>query len=160
VAESQLNSEWGGDWTIKVYLNKATGTEQVVLVKGRIDPDQPTLVRMHAFSPFGDMFGEMSDRRGLLAGAMKMIGEAGSGVVVMINRPSPNMFSKMVKARVEGKAADPEVLMELRDYGVGAQVLADLGVHEMVLLTNNHLTLVALAGYGLHVHEQRPIPTN
>jgi 3,4-dihydroxy 2-butanone 4-phosphate synthase/GTP cyclohydrolase II len=158
VAESALNSEWGGDWTIKVYLNKATGTEQVALVKGRIDPTRPTLVRMHAFSPFGDMFGELSDRRGLLAGAMKMIGEAGSGVVVMINRPSPTMFSKMVKARVEGKSADPELLAELRDYGVGAQVLADLGVHEMVLLTNNHLTLVALSGYGLHVHEQRPIP--
>jgi len=157
VSESPFQSEWGGDWTVKAYLNKAAGTEHVALVKGRIDPTQPTLVRMHTLSPFVDAFGEVSPRRHLLSQAMRAIGEHGSGVVVVINRPSPTMFSTMVRGRAEGKVGDADYLMGLRDYGVGAQILADLGVHDMVLLTNNQLTLVALAGYGLKITEQRPI---
>ena len=92
---------------------------------------------------------------------MQMIGDAEAGVVVVINRPTPNLFSSLVKGRqqaADGQLADQ--VMDLRDYGVGAQILADLGVHEMVLLTNNHLSFVALSGYGLAITEQRPIPVH
>jgi 3,4-dihydroxy 2-butanone 4-phosphate synthase/GTP cyclohydrolase II len=157
ISEAPIKSEWGGEWVVKVYLNKATGTEHVALVKGRIDPARPTLVRMHTLSPFADAFGEVSPRRHLLRDAMRMIGDNEAGVVVVINRPTPQMFSTMVRGRAEGKVGDPDYQMGLRDYGIGAQILADLGVHDMVLLTNNHLTLVALAGYGLKITEQRPI---
>ena len=85
---------------------------------------------------------------------------AGSGVVVVINRPLGPFFSSLVKAREQiaaGSTHDAQ-MMDLRDYGVGAQILADLGVQEMVLLTNNQLSFVALSGYGLAITEQRPIP--
>jgi 3,4-dihydroxy 2-butanone 4-phosphate synthase/GTP cyclohydrolase II len=159
VAEQSFTSEWGGDWAFKVYLNKAAGTEHVALVKGRIVPGTPTLVRMHTLSPFADLFGEVSQRRTLMSRAMQMIGEAGSGVVVVINRPIGTLFSSLVKAREQIRGGGQhEQMLDLRDYGVGAQILADLGVHDMVLLTNNQLSFVALSGYGLSISEQRRIP--
>ena len=154
-AETRFTSRWGGDWTMMVFYNKATGTEQTALVKGRIDPDQPTLVRMHMLSPFADIYGEGGPRADLIPNAMKIIDEAGSGVLVILNRTSATSASRGVQARA---TLDMTAMDELRDYGVGAQILTELGVHDMVLLTNSHHTLIALDGYGLSVVGERPIP--
>ncbi|MGQ0558545.1 MAG: 3,4-dihydroxy-2-butanone-4-phosphate synthase [Sphingosinicella sp.] len=155
-AEARFVSRWGGEWIAKTFLNKASGVEQIALVKGTIDPDRPTLVRMHALSLFADAFAEAGPRGGLLEGAMKAITEAGSGVIVGINRPVPDALSRALRTRAgETPPNDPE---QLRDYGVGAQILAALGVHDMILLTNSHHTPVALAGYGLAIVDERPIP--
>jgi 3,4-dihydroxy 2-butanone 4-phosphate synthase/GTP cyclohydrolase II len=155
VSEAPFKSRWGGDWAVRAYRNKATGTEQIALVKGRVDPEKPTLVRMHALSPFADMFGEDSSRSDLLARSMEAIAAEGSGVIVVINRHRADAFTTAVKR----KAGEPvEVPMEeLRDYGVGAMILAELGVHDMVLLTNTHHTLVGLDGYGLSIVGERRI---
>jgi 3,4-dihydroxy 2-butanone 4-phosphate synthase / GTP cyclohydrolase II len=155
-AEAQFESRWGGSWTAKTFLNKALGNEQIALVKGRIDPGKPTLVRMHALSIFSDAFAEAGQRGGLLEGAMRTIGEEGAGVIVVINRPMPDALSRSLDIRA-GKA-EAKDMEALRDYGVGAQILSALGVHEMVLLTNTHHTPVALAGYGLRIVGERPIP--
>ena len=159
-AEMRFHSRWGGDWVAMTFWNKATGEEQIALVKGRIDPAQPTLVRMHALSTFTDIFGETTDRAGLLPGAMEMIAEEGSGVIVVLNRVmNDGRLSRVMAARASGQPPEtiPEI-MELRDYGVGAQILAELGVHDMILLTNSHHQLVALDGYGLSIVGERPIP--
>lgn len=159
-AEMRFNSRWGGEWTAMTFWNKATGEEQIALVKGRIDPDQPTMVRMHALSTFTDIFGETSDRAGLLAGAMERIAEEGSGVIVVLNRAmTDGRLSRVMAARAAGRAPEtiPEI-MELRDYGVGAQILTELGVQDMILLTNSHHQLVALDGYGLSIVGEQPIP--
>jgi 3,4-dihydroxy 2-butanone 4-phosphate synthase/GTP cyclohydrolase II len=154
-AETLFTSRWGGEWRAISFYNKATGDEQIALVKGQVDPDRPTLVRMHGQAMFADMFGEVSPRGGLLAGAMKMIAEEGSGVIVVLNRPmTGGLLSKVVEARSTGATPDPE---ELRDYGVGAMILTELGVQDMVLLTNSHHTLVALDGYGLSIVGERTI---
>ena len=87
---------------------------------------------------------------------MKIIGDAGSGVIVVINRPMPGSLSRALDVRA-GKAS-PQGSEELRDYGVGAQILNALGVHEMILLTNSHHIPVALAGYGLSIVGEQPIP--
>jgi 3,4-dihydroxy 2-butanone 4-phosphate synthase/GTP cyclohydrolase II len=155
-AEARFESRWGGAWTARTFLNKALGTEQVALVKGRIDPDKPTLVRMHALNIFSDVFGEAADRSRLLQGAMRIIGEEGSGVIVVINRATPDAITRDLKVRAGQVAADD--MEALRDYGVGAQILNALGVHEMVLLTNTHHMPVALGGYGLAIVGERPIP--
>ena len=153
-AEAQFESRWGGSWTAKTFVNKANGVEQIALVKGRVDPDKPTLVRMHALSIFSDVFAEANERGGLLRGAMKAIADAGSGVIVLINRPAPDAFTEALKVR-SGAKSERDV-GQIRDYGVGAQILMALGVHDMVLLTNSHHTPVALGGYGLAiVGEQR-----
>ena len=154
--EAPFDSQWGGRWTAKAFLNKATGAEQLALVKGEIDPSKPTLVRMHQLSLFADAFGEIGERGAMLRGAMKAIAEEGSGVIVILSRTTPHIFSTVLNAR-SGKAR-PEDMDQLRDYGGGAQILSALGIHDMVLLTNTHHTLVALGGYGLKIVGERPIP--
>ncbi len=157
-AEMSFDSRWGGQWQAMTFHNKATGDETIALVKGRIDPARPTLVRMHTASFFVDMFGEASERSGLLSRSMEAIAAEGTGVIVVINRPMKDSVSRFIRLRGEGKGAGAPEVEELRDYGVGAQILAELGVEEMVLLTNTHHTLVALEGYGLSIVGERPIP--
>lgn len=154
-AEAKFSSRWGGEWTAITFWNKAAGTEQVALVKGRVDPAKPTLVRMHALNPFSDLFGETDPRSGQLARSMEMIAAEGAGVIVVINRPRADAFAAAVRAKAGQPVPDME---ELRDYGVGAMILTELGVEEMVLLTNTHHTLVGLDGYGLSIVGERPIP--
>lgn len=155
--ESVFESRWGGQWKAMTFHNKATGDETIALVKGRIDPGKPTLVRMHTASYFSDMFGEVSDRAGLLPRSMELIAEEGAGVIVVINRPMKGALTRSMQLRAEGKGAGAPEVEELRDYGVGAQILAELGVEEMILLTNTHHTLVGLDGYGLSIVGERPI---
>ncbi|WP_448659415.1 3,4-dihydroxy-2-butanone-4-phosphate synthase [Sphingomonas sp. CJ99] len=154
-AETSFTSRWGGEWRLITFWNKGAGTEQVALIKGRIDPARPTLVRMHALSPFGDLFGEAGDRGALLQRSMQIIGEEGAGVIVVINKPRADAFTLAVEHRAGIRR--PAEMEELRDYGVGAMILTDLGVEEMVLLTNTHHTLVGLDGYGLSIVGERPI---
>ncbi|HEX7857827.1 MAG TPA: 3,4-dihydroxy-2-butanone-4-phosphate synthase [Sphingobium sp.] len=148
ISERRLNSRFGGEWNVKTYLNTADNKEHMVLQKGVIDPAVPTLVRMHAVSLFADMLGEDSSRTGLLQLAMDMISQAGSGVIVLLRDTRVSALAQAMNP-IE---PDGEFL---RNYGVGAQILTDLGVHEMRLLTNSpHKTLVALQGYGLRIVEE------
>jgi len=156
-AEAAFKSRWGGEWRAISFYNRATQSETMALVKGHVSADAPTLVRMHQISFFADIFGEDSPRAGLLSRAMEMIGAAGAGVVVLINRPQSDGFSRTLRARTGGMPAMLRAAEELRDYGVGAQILAELGVHDMILLTNSHHNLIALDGYDLAVVEERPI---
>lgn len=153
-AEARFESRWGGEWTAMTFYNTATKSEQIVLQKGHVDPDRPTLVRMHVASPFDDFFGKKGARSGMLARSMEMIGEEGAGVVVVLNRHTPDGFTRAVKTQAGEPVPDME---ELRDYGVGAQILTELGVQDMVLLTNSHHSLVGLDGYGLSIVGERPI---
>ncbi len=138
------------------FWNKATGSEQVALVKGRIDPARPTLVRMHALSPFADLFGAGGERGGLLRRSMQAIAAEGAGVVVLLRTGRADAFTVALEAHAGTRSlADME---ELRDYGVGATILTELGVEDMILLTNTHHTLVGLDGYGLSIVGERPIP--
>jgi 3,4-dihydroxy 2-butanone 4-phosphate synthase/GTP cyclohydrolase II len=156
-AEITFKSRWGGDWRACTYFNKATGEETLALVKGRPDPGQPTLVRMHTLSIFTDIFGEESDRANVLSRSMEAISDAGSGVIVVINRPMQRTMSRTFEIKTSARAGEPVATEELRDYGVGAQILAELGVHDMILLTNTHHSLVALEGYGLSIVGERRI---
>ncbi|MEN3748653.1 3,4-dihydroxy-2-butanone-4-phosphate synthase [Sphingomonas sp. HF-S3] len=155
-AESRFVSQWGGEWTAIAFWNRATQTDQMVLLKGKIDPTKPTLVRMHAVSPLPDLFGEASDRRDVLQRSMEIIGEEGAGVIVAINRRRNDAFTLALEAREGVRKPDME---ELRDYGVGAMILSDLGVQDMILLTNTHHTLVGLDGYGLSIVGERSLDT-
>ncbi|TCM22000.1 3,4-dihydroxy 2-butanone 4-phosphate synthase/GTP cyclohydrolase II [Novosphingobium sp. PhB165] len=157
--EITFQSHHGGQWLARSYFNKATGDETMALIKGRVDPAKPTLVRMHTLSMFTDVFGEESTERGnLLHRAMEMIGEEGTGVIVVINRQIGSSMSKVMDIKQQIRAGEMPDIEELRDYGVGAQILAELGIHDMILLTNTHHSLVALEGYGLNIVDERPIP--
>jgi len=151
-SESEFVSDYGGDWKAMTYRNAVDGSTHVALQKGSVEPGKPTLVRMHRISIFDDVLGRTGERKRTLQRAMKEIGDNGSGVVVLLmpNRP------ESLQNEVGGvRPADGG---ELREYGVGAQILADLGVHEMELLTNSHHNVVGLEGYGISVAGERPIP--
>ena len=156
-AETTFTSRWGGDWKAISFYNKATQTDQLVLQKGHIVPDEPTLVRMHQMSMLDDIYGATGARGNLLSHSMEIIGEEGAGIIVVLTaRGSTSEFITRFLERHAGKAPSG-MDDELRDYGVGAQILAELGVHDMILLTNSHRSLVALDGYDLAVVGQRSI---
>ncbi len=154
-AEASFHSRWGGEWRAVSFFNRATQSGQVALIKGHISPEQPTLVRMHRLSLFSDIFGEEGPRSRILARSMDAIAAAGAGVVVLLRGDGEDPVAQQVLRRSNGIASSSD---ELRDYGAGAQILSELGVHDMVLLTNVQYNLVALDGYDLSVVETRPIP--
>jgi 3,4-dihydroxy 2-butanone 4-phosphate synthase / GTP cyclohydrolase II len=154
VAETPFTSSSGARWTAQVFRDKASGEEQLALVHGALHSDRPTLVRMHSIDLFADLLGERSARSGLLTGAMAMIEAEGSGVVVALHAAAPGSLSFVTDLR-SGKR--PASGPELRGYGVGAQILAALGIHDMVLLTNTRHSPVGLSAYGLAIVEERPI---
>ncbi|ROT97351.1 3,4-dihydroxy-2-butanone-4-phosphate synthase [Altererythrobacter sp. FM1] len=156
-SETSFKSRWGGDWTAYSFYNRATKAESAALVKGRIDPAKPTLVRMHSLSLFSDIFAEEGERGCLLEQSMRLIGEEGAGVVVLISRPTQDYVSLGFAMRKPEDQSDPKIPPEQRDYGVGAQILAELGVHDMILLTNSQHSLVGLDGYDLSIVGQREI---
>ena len=157
VATSPFTASGGAMWQAQVFRDKATGEEQLALVHGALDPSQPVLVRMHSLDLFGDVLGESGTRSGLLQGAMRMIEAEGSGVLVALHAAAPGSLSRSIDLRA-GRPV--EAGDAVRGYGTGAQILAALGIHDMILLTNTHHSPVALAGYGLAIVEERPIKAN
>ena len=151
VSESAFVSDYGGDWKAMTYQNSVDGSTNVVLQKGNVVEGEPTLVRMHAISIFDDVLGQSGPRKRILQRAMAEIGRAGSGLIVVL---MPNNAAKL--QREIGKEKPPAG--ELRDYGIGAQILVDMGVSEMTLLTNSPQNPVGLEGYGLSVVSERAIP--
>jgi 3,4-dihydroxy 2-butanone 4-phosphate synthase/GTP cyclohydrolase II len=154
VATSPFTASSGAMWQAQVFRDKATGEEQLALVHGALDTDQPVLVRMHSLDLFADVLGEAADRSGLLQGAMRLIEAEGAGVLVALHAAAPGSLSRSIDLRA-GKPV--EAGDAVRGYGTGAQILAALGIHDMILLTNTHHSPVALAGYGLAIVEERPI---
>jgi len=153
--ETEFHSQYGGDWRMVVYVNTVAYAEHVALVKGRIEADTPTLVRMHALNVLDDLLHDAESGKGeILHSAMEAIGQEGSGVIVLIREPHQTALSRRVRARLEGRPDDGRLV----DYGVGAQILLDLGVRDMILLSNTQRNIIALDGYGLRVIEQRNIP--
>jgi 3,4-dihydroxy 2-butanone 4-phosphate synthase/GTP cyclohydrolase II len=153
--ESQFTSRYGGAFKMAIYVNTLNYAEHVALWKGDIKGEEPVLVRMHAINVLDDVLGDgSSGKAGDLQQAMRMIGDEGRGVVVLIREPSADALSTLLRLRLEGQ---PKAGGQLRDYGVGAQILLDLGVRDMILLSNTKRTIVGLDGYGLRVVGQRPI---
>jgi 3,4-dihydroxy 2-butanone 4-phosphate synthase/GTP cyclohydrolase II len=152
LAQRSLHSRFGGEWTVKTYINKVQGDEHLVLYQGDIASGDPVLVRMHTASLFADMFGEQSDRAGKLERAMQMIGAEGRGAIVVLRERSKNPLSQLVIR--EGGAGH----FEIRDYGIAAQILVDLGVSHINLVVDEPCNLVAADGYGLSVVDERPLP--
>jgi len=154
VATAPFTASSGLPWQAQVFRDKASGEEQLALVHGAIDPMGPVMVRMHSLDLFADVIGETCARSGVLQGAMRMIEDIGSGVVVTLHAAAPGSLSRSIDIRA-GKPVESGDAV--RSYGTGAQILAALGIHDMILLSNTHHAPVGLAGYGLAIVEERPI---
>ena len=155
--ESVLDSRYGGSWRMIVYLNKVTYAEHIALIKGDITGETPILVRMHSLNVMEDVLGDQSGSRGggELQSAMRYIADEGRGVVVVMREPTSTALSEKIRSKIKTAVPEAGTENELRDYGVGAQILLDLGIKEMILLTNSEQTVIGLEGYGLSIFERQ-----
>ena len=146
---SKIDTIGGGEVKSIVYVNSVDKSEHMALVKGNVEKKSPVLVRMHAFNMFDDIYSVEKTLE--LHKAMEIIDEEGCGAVVMLRNPSKTYISDQLKNE------DDEPEITFRGYGIGAQILLDLGIHEMIVLSNTERTLIGLKGYGLKIIERRPI---
>ncbi|MBY0354659.1 MAG: 3,4-dihydroxy-2-butanone-4-phosphate synthase, partial [Rickettsiales bacterium] len=143
-----FTSKAGGEFTLMLYRDVLSGAEHAVLQKGRVDSDTPTLVRMHSSDFLNDILQDATNpKAGDLQRAMHMLEREGNGLVVILRHPMPGVLSEQLLARQRGEAPT----MDLRAYGIGAQILLDLGVRDMVLITSSPRPVVGLEGYGLNI---------
>ncbi len=155
VADLPFNSVYGGEFRLVAYRTALEYAEHVALIKGDLEKANPVWVRMHAANPLADLLGDTHDQRdGELQRAMRMIATHGSGVIVLLRDPIPTSLSDRLRMRL---GQEPVRNMDLRDYGIGAQILLDLGVKNMVLLTNTRRSVVGLEGYGLTISGYREL---
>lgn len=140
-------SEHGGEWRLITYRNTVDGSISHALQKGEIRKDTPTLVRMHTLSLLDDVLGRSGGAKRSLQRAMNVVGEHGSGVIVILGPSKPQ--------QAVGRQTED---VDFRAYGIGAQILSDLGVHAMTLLTNSHRNVVAIEGHGLQIVGEQAIP--
>ncbi|CAE7594229.1 glyA [Symbiodinium microadriaticum] len=153
VAEREFTTEWGGEFKLCLYINSAEYAEHIALVKGDVAGDEPVPVRMHAVNIFDDMLGAQGGRSKVLEASMRHIDKVGKGAVVIIRDTRATTVSELLN--VEGLPV-PEDVTTLRDYGVGAQILLDLGIKNITLLSNRQHHIVGLDGYGLKIERSMP----
>jgi 3,4-dihydroxy 2-butanone 4-phosphate synthase/GTP cyclohydrolase II len=159
VIETPFESVYGGKFRMIVYRNVLDRTEHVVLTRGKVDPTKPTLVRMHKVDMAADMLGHVEARQDYIPRALSAIAAyPGAGVAVFIRSSNQDHLSQRY-----GQPDVPQDEAIQRDYGIGAQILLDLGVRDMILLTSasakGRLRLPGSQGYGLRILERREIET-
>ena len=166
-AQTIIPTRVGGEFKIIAYENDLDNLTHIALVKGEIDPEQPVLVRVHSECMTGDIFSSLRcDCQDQLHTAMAMMEKEGNGVILYLRQEGRGigLVNKLKAYEYQRQGMDTVEANErlgfeadMRDYGVGAQMLVDLGVKKMRLLTNNPKKMIGLEGYGLSVEEQVPI---
>ena len=156
---------FGGEFEAQIYINKVEYAEHIALVKGDVTTDEPVLVRMHAVNVVHDLLGTKPNAQSLIQKSMDMIAKEGRGVIVLIRDPRSTVVSETIlnkqqklKKPIIEQEVDLSSAKRLVEYGVGAEILADLGVKNVILLSNSaQKAIVGLDSFGLTIVDQRPI---
>ncbi|MCE3254563.1 MAG: 3,4-dihydroxy-2-butanone 4-phosphate synthase [Rickettsiaceae bacterium] len=144
--ETEIDSKIGGKFKAIIYQSKTNNVEHLALVKGKIDNKKPVLVRMHHLNIFNDVLDDKKNSKsGILQKAIKEIAKEKSGIIVIIRQTDESIIDLIDQSLSKNKNS------ELRNYGIGAQILLDLGVKDMQLLTNSPKSVIGLEGYGLKI---------
>lgn len=144
--ESEIDSEFGGKFKAIVYHSKVDNIEHLVLVKGKIDSKKSIMVRMHHLNIFSDVLNDKKNNKtNILQKAMLKIAAEKNGIIVVIRQTKESLIDLIEQSVNKNKQ------QELRNYGIGAQILLDLGVKDMKLLTNSKKSIIGLEGYGLTI---------
>ncbi len=160
VDEKIIETPHGGPFKLRVYVNSVDNTEHLALIKGDVATPDPVLVRMHAVNILEDLFGmgRNGSRRSLVERAMRCIGKEGRGVMVVIRDVREGVIQARLAEATPAAAGGKPAGKRLIDYGIGAQILLDLGIKNMVLLSNSPTPkIVGLEGYGLNLAGRRAI---
>ena len=154
--ETIMNSRVGGEWRLMVFENTISGVEHIALIKGDISTSDPVMVRMHRLDMMSDVLGEISDRRSghELETAMQTIADEKRGIIVLLRESSNASLSDTISAALSG-VSEHDPAHGLREYGVGAQILNELGVKRMVLLSDRPSNVISLEGYDLEIVDWR-----
>jgi 3,4-dihydroxy 2-butanone 4-phosphate synthase/GTP cyclohydrolase II len=155
-AESEMVSLSGKKWKLTAYKNILSDAEHLVLSLGALNFSKPVLVRMHVLNIFQDLFEEDNPRSGQLARAMNYIESIGEGFVVVIREGGPKSLENLINDRNNSDNDDKS--QTLKDYGIGAQILRDIGIKNIQLLTNSKSNLVGIEGFGVKIISRVPIP--
>ena len=154
--ETVMNGRIGGEWRLMIFENTISGVEHVALIKGDISTPEPVLVRMHSLDMMTDVLGEISERRSghELETAMQTIADKERGIVVLLRESTNTSLSETISAAINGTPIH-DTASGLREYGVGAQILHELGVRRMVLLSDRPANVISLDGYDLEIVDWR-----
>lgn len=148
IEHGKFISKHAGEFGLTVYKSKVDGVEHLALVKGKISAEQPTLVRMHHLNIFSDCLEDAQNpKTGSLLKVMKKIAKHENGVIVVIRQPNEAITHLLTGATNQ----TPNKEQQLKNYGTGAQILSDLGVKKMTLLTNSKKSVIGLEGYGIKI---------
>ncbi len=158
IGEHQFESRHGGEWSMKVFHNDIEGIDYLALVKGRIDPTEPTLVRVHTVTMLDDLLGRGGPRGHLLQRTMDEIGAHGAGIIIVVSHTRSLAYSAILAPELQPRRGGL-CAAALRDYDYGARILFDLGVREMILITrSNRHRFMQLDRYGLTVIGEHTLP--
>lgn len=156
ITEARLPTRNGGELRSIIFKSTVHDGEHLALVKGEIDPEKPVLVRVQTEFTFNDVFGSKSSSRSQIHRTLEAIADAPAGVMLYLRRTQRGQLSAQIQASQDGMAPKPVSMM--REYGLGAQILRDLGVRKVVLLSNSNQNLIGLDTFGIEIISTQRLP--
>ena len=154
--EEKITLKDGKDFDIKVFSNSFDPTEQIVLSKGDISDGKPVIVRVHVISYFEDLIGELGSGNETLKQTINIINKEGRGVLILVRDSSSSVINNYLSEKAKSaKEIEEQKQSELRIFGMGAQILSELGVKDMILLTNTDWKFVGLDAYNINIVETK-----
>ena len=157
--DSEINLDSGGKFNIKIYQSLYDGTEQIVLTKGDVSDGNPIMVRVHVTDYFDNLFGDYGSDDASLHKAIKIIEKENRGVIILIRDTGKSIINNLITNQSNSDKRIQNTSDELRIYGMGAQILSEIGIKKMILLTNTEWKFIGLDAFDIEIIETKFLNT-